>query len=108
MKKGVMALVISLSLLTCGASYAATTAKPAQPTEAAPTINEALKTKFFKAQAQQLVAVQVANQARAEAESKVEALKTVVQDMVKVCGLKYQLTMDKAADPACVLKQAGK
>lgn len=61
----------------------------------APTLSDALKVQFFKAQAQLV-------QANAQAQEKQKAYAEAIEALTKACGEGYQLQMNAQQDPVCV------
>ena len=67
-----------------------------------PTISDAVKLKFFKAQSEMQTAQNVAREATQTLQQKQVALQSVVSEISNVCGKDFQPQMDKSGDPVCV------
>ncbi len=71
--------------------------KPAPAAAPAPAISDALKAKFFKAQA-------LKAQADAQSEKIANLFQDAVDEMRKACGQDFTLQTDKNGDPVCAAK----
>ena len=75
-------------------------AQTAQP----PVLTAEAKLKFFKAQAESLMANQNAQQANQNAQQKQVVLQSAIKEMETACGAKYQVQLNSTGDPECVVK----
>lgn len=80
--------------------------KPVLPKPAPPTISIELKEQFFKDQAL-LAAAQITLERTKEYQDhqqKLTAFQSVVQQLTSVCGVNFNIGLDKNGDPACIEK----
>jgi hypothetical protein len=83
-----------LSVLTTSTMFAQQPTKAPQATSKPPTITDAQKVRFFKAQLQ-------AQQAAQAAQEKSEAFKASVKELQDYCGKDATLQLDTIGDPMC-------
>jgi hypothetical protein len=67
-----------------------------------PTISDALKAQFFKAQAQLIQANAQVQQAQAGAKAAQDSFTSAIDSLKKACGEGFQPQMDAQQDPSCV------
>jgi hypothetical protein len=87
---GFLLLYAAMFLGAVAFLYAAESPKP-------PVVSDDLRADFFKAQSELL-------QAQASMQQAQGAMSTVIENLNKVCGDKYQLQLDAAKNPACIAK----
>lgn len=79
--------------------------KPAAAAKTPPVISEALKLKFFKAQAQFSQAAEAAKASGENAQQKQVVVQDTVKEITKACGDEFIPNIEADGDPACIAKQ---
>ncbi|MGA3264912.1 MAG: hypothetical protein ABSC47_12820 [Terracidiphilus sp.] len=104
--KGIIRIV-ALTMLFVGAYAASTQQLPTPPTPKAPdapVISDAMKAKFFKAQAQSIQAKANFDQAQKALQDSTTAFQGVISELTKVCGDSFTPQLDQSGDPVCTAK----